>query len=157
MSLQAEFQSLPAPAKSLNKSNLKADNRVNIQVARIPLKVELFNGDLTGGPVPILFSSDRSAAFSGLMEHTDITLEDLAKLNSPFYFMEHLNMEEALTYLAGPARRAKGKIAYPPPPSADQPPAKKQKVTEQPLASSTGEELIYNHTTFIYVIRIVFI
>ena len=77
---------------------------VNIQVARIPLKVELFNGDLAASPVPILFFSDRAVAFNGLMEHADTVLEDLGKLNSRFYFMEHLSMEEALTYLAGPAR-----------------------------------------------------
>jgi len=92
-SLQVEFQSLSAPAKSLNKSNLKADNCVNIQVARIPLKVELFNGDLAAGPVPILFFSDRAGDFKGLMEHADTVLEDLGKLNSRFYFMEHLSME----------------------------------------------------------------
>jgi hypothetical protein len=77
---------------------------VNIQVARIPLKVELFNGGLAASPVPILFFSDRAASFKGLMEHADTALEDLGKLNSRFYFMEHLSMEEALTYLAGPAR-----------------------------------------------------
>jgi hypothetical protein len=38
------------------------------------------------------------------MEHADTALEDLGKLNSRFYFMEHLSMEEALTYLAGPTR-----------------------------------------------------
>jgi hypothetical protein len=138
---------LPTPAKSLNKSNLKADNGVNIQIARIPLKVELFNGDMAGGPVPILFSSDRSAAFTRLMEHADNTLEDLGKLNSRFYFMEHLSMEEALSYLAGPARRAKGEIAFPPP-TADQPPAKRPKVSAQPPASSTGEEF---STTIVFL------
>jgi hypothetical protein len=107
---------LPTRAKSLNKSNLKADNCVNIQVARIPFKVELFNGDLAAGPVPILFSSDRAATINGLMEHADTALEDLGKLNSRFYFMEHLSMEEALTYLADPARKAKGKITYHLPP-----------------------------------------
>jgi hypothetical protein len=138
---------LPTPAKSLNKSNLKADNGVNIQIARIPLKVELFNGDVAGGPVPILFSSDRSAAFTRLMEHADNTLEDLGKLNSRFYFMEHLSMEEALSYLAGPARRANGEIAFPPP-TADQPPAKRPKVSAQPPASSTGEEF---STTIVFL------
>jgi hypothetical protein len=90
--------------KDLLMSRMERTILVNIQVARIPLKVELFNGDLAAGPFPVLFFSDMAAAFNGIVEHADTALEDLGKLNSCFYFMEHLSMEEALTYLASPAR-----------------------------------------------------
>jgi hypothetical protein len=137
VSLQAELQVLPAPAKSLTKSNLKADNCVNVQVARIPLKVEMFDGMIVAGPVPTLFASDQQAASKGLMDNADTTLEDLFKLNGKFVFMEHLTMEGAITYLGGQARKAKGNMAYPKP-TIDQPAAKKQKTAAEPPPSSTG-------------------
>ena len=137
VSLQAELQVLLAPAKSLTKSNLKADNCVSVQVARIPLKVEMFDGTIVAGPVPTLFASDQQAASKGLMDNADTTLEDLFKLNGKFVFMEHLTMEGAITYLGGQARKAKGNMAYPKP-TIDQPAAKKQKTAAEPPPSSTG-------------------
>lgn len=91
--LQMEFQVLP---KSRTKNNLKADNCVSVQVARIPLKVELFDGKDAAGPVPILFASDQAAAFVGLMDNAGATLEDIHKLNSRFIFLDHLTMENAV-------------------------------------------------------------
>jgi len=41
-SLQSEFQMLPAPAKSLSKSNLKADNCVSVQVKNLISTVTFF-------------------------------------------------------------------------------------------------------------------
>ena len=85
------------------------------KLARVPLRADLFNGALVSGPVPILFDADQDADFKGLMEHAGDTLGDLHALNSRFFVMEHLTMAEALTYLQGPAKKAKGKRAFPPP------------------------------------------
>jgi hypothetical protein len=134
-----EFQVLPAPAKSLTKNNLKADNCVSVQVARIPLKVELFDGRDAAGPVPILFASDQAAAFGGLMDNAGATLEDIHKLNSKFLFLEHLTMENAVAYLQGNARKAKGVPAYTLQKGSDNPPAKKAKTATAPARSSSKE------------------
>jgi len=91
----------------------------------VPLRADLFNGTLVSGPVPILFASDQDAAFTGLMENASDTLADLHALNSRFFIMEHLSMAEAITYLQGPARKAKGKRAYPPP--GDEVPTKRKR------------------------------
>jgi hypothetical protein len=134
--LQMEFQVLP---KSRTKNNLKADNCVSVQVARIPLKVELFDGKDAAGPVPILFASDQAAAFVGLMDNAGATLEDIHKLNSRFIFFDHLTMENAVTYLQGNARKAKGVPAYALQKGFDNPTAKKAKTVTAPVRSSSKE------------------
>ncbi len=138
--LQIELQVLPAPAKSLLKPNLKADNCVSVQVVRSPLPTELFDGEMVAGPVPMLFASNPTAAITGLMDNAAGTLEDLLKLNSNFYFMEHLSMADAVVYLQGHAKKARGILAFPPP-GSDQSAAKKIKITRNmpaALGSETG-------------------
>ncbi len=133
--LQMELQVLPAPAKSLLKPNLKADNCVSVQVVTIPLRTELFDGAMVAGPVPTLFATDCSAAITSLMDNAAGTLGDLLELNSNFYIMDHVSMEDAVVYLKGHARKAKGILAFPPPV------AKKIKITRNmpaALRSETG-------------------
>jgi hypothetical protein len=158
--LQMEFQVLPAPAKSLTKNNLKAENCVSVQVARIPLNVELFDGVLAAGPVPTLFAASPGQAFDGLMENANVTLDDVHKLNARFLFMEHLTMESAVIYLQGPAKRAKGVAAYPPPFTADQQASKRQKIgPTQSRSADQGSEtgvlnilltIIFNRTHLVH-------
>jgi len=131
-----EFQVLPAPAKALTKSNLKADNCLSVQVACIPLCVELFDGEVVADPVPTLFAADLGAVFGGLMDNAAETLGDIYRLNSRFLYLEHVSMEDAVKYLQGPARRAKGVIAFPEPSLfPHQPAAKKPKTPISPVLS----------------------
>jgi len=112
-------------------------------VARLALKTELFNNITVSGPVPILFASDQDAAFTGLMENSADTVGDLHKLSSRFLVMEHLSMDDAASYLLGPAKKAKGISAFPPPEILEQPSAKKRKTQAAPApqtpASSSGK------------------
>jgi hypothetical protein len=75
-----------------------------------------------------LFASDQDAAFQGLMDHADDTLTDLHTLNARFFIMEHLSMADAIAYLQGPARKAKGKRAFPAPGEVPTP-RKKRRIT----------------------------
>jgi len=118
-------------------------------VARVPLKVELFDGQLAAGPVPTLFASDQNEAFEGLMANASETLLDVHKLNSRFLFMEHLTMEEAVLYLQGPAKKAKGAQAFPPPP---QPPSNKKRKMDAAPDVSTGTCKIFSSNMIDYVI-----
>jgi len=136
--LQAELQTLPARAKYLTKANLKSDNSVSIQVARIPLRAELFDGTDAAGPIPTLFAADRDSAFTNLMVNLTEVLEGVNNLNGRFLYMEHLTMEEAAKYLQGPARRAKGTPAFTPNPVSRPPPAKKYKNAGGPAAPPTA-------------------
>jgi hypothetical protein len=144
-SLQAELQVLPTAARALNKANLRCENCVSVQVARIPLQVDMFDGMEAAGPIPTLFATDRSAAFAALMENLSGTLEDLAKINSRFLFMEHLTMADAAAYLQGQAKKAKGAPAFQPKSDGQPPRPKRPKTASGPVAhdfpgtSSTGK------------------
>jgi len=122
-----------------------------MQVARVLLHTELFDNVSVSGPVPLLFSSDQSAAFEGLMKHSELTLQDLHKLNSRFFLMEHLSMEDAFTYLQGPAKKAKGRPAFPPPTPEEEPSNKKRKPsasTPKAPASSSGNNFSFHYCLF---------
>ena len=142
--LQAELQMLPIAAKHLTKANLKSDNAVSVQLARIPLRVEMFDGTDAAGPIPTLFAADRDSAFHNLMNNLQEVLEGVNNLNQRFLFMEHLTRDEAVKYLQGQAKKAKGVPAFKPH-SGCPPPSKKTKTANIPAAppantaaSSTG-------------------
>jgi hypothetical protein len=147
--LQAELQMLPVAAKYLTKANLKADNAVSVQLARIPLRVEMFDGVDAAGPIPTLFAADRDSAFQNLMNNLQEVLEGVNNLNQRFLYMEHLSLDEATKYLQGQAKKAKGIPAFKPHGDC-LPPAKKTKSAGAPAAppantaaSSTGTNLMF--------------
>jgi len=146
VSLQMEFQVLPAPAKSLTKSNLRVDNCVSVQLARTPLRVDLFDGKVAAGPVPTLFAANQDVAFTGLMNNAEVTLVDLMKMNARFLFLEHISLGDAIIYLQGHAKKAKGIPAFPAPKQSGAPLSKKPRTEEATIsnqqASETGELLL---------------
>jgi hypothetical protein len=99
---------LPVAAKHLSKANLKSDNAVSVQLARIPLQMEMFNGTDAAGPIPTLFTADGDSAFHNLMNNLQEVQEGIIYLTQCFLFMEHLTMDEAIKYLQGQAKKAKG-------------------------------------------------
>ncbi len=142
--LQAELQMLPVASKHLTKANLKADNAVSVQLARIPLRVEMFDGTDAAGPIPTLFAADRDSAFHNLMNNLQEVLDGVNNLNQRFLYMENLSLDDAVKYLQGQAKKAKGTPAFKPN-SGCPPPAKKNKTAGGPAAppantaaSSTG-------------------
>jgi len=112
-SLQLELQMLPAPARLLNKQNLKQDNAVSVLLAVFPINTDMFDGDDVAGPVPIFFVADRYAALASLAADHSGLLEDIRAINEKFLMMEHLTLPEALTYMLGRHRAAKGAPAFP--------------------------------------------
>jgi len=126
ISLQAELQVLPAGAKHLTKANLRAENCVSVQIARIPLRVEMFDGVDAAGPIPTLFAADKNSAFNNLMQNLAEVLEGVNNLNSKFLFMEHIGLADAMKYLQGPAKKAKGVRAFKPKPETYPPPRQEE-------------------------------
>jgi hypothetical protein len=152
-SLQAELQALPTAARALSKSNLKCDNCVSVQIARIPLRVEMFDGAEVAGPIPTLFAPHRASAFTGLMENLSDALQDVLHLNQAFLYMEHLSLEDAVAYLQGPAKKAKGYPAFRLQSSDPPPSSKKTKLAVEAAcrdsigASSTGKFSFTSHVS----------
>jgi hypothetical protein len=147
ITLQAELQALPTAARALTKRNLRSDNCVIVQIARIPLRVDMFDGMEATSPVPSLFAPNRVAAFTGLMKNLSEALHDVLHLNQTFLFMEHVTLEDAAIYLQGQARRAKGIAAFQPKSLVHPPSSKKPKLAgslpsrSSIVTSSTGKTL----------------
>jgi hypothetical protein len=128
ITLQAELQALPTAARALTKTNLRSDNCVTVQIAIIPLRVDMFDGVEAAGPIPTLFAPNRVAAFTALMVNSPDALHDVMQLNQSFLFIEHVPMEDAVIYLQGQAKRAKGISAFQPKSLGQLPSSKKPKL-----------------------------
>jgi len=104
--LVLELQLLPAPARLLNKQNLRQDNAISVLLKAFKLRCELFTGSRICGPVPLLFVPDRQAAALQL-DPAGLTL-DIKSLNEKFLAMEHMSLSDAVSYMQGRHRAAKG-------------------------------------------------
>lgn len=108
-SLQLELQSLPTQARFLTKPNLKADNCVSVLIVKFAVNADLFDGISHAGPVPIIFTPDRTATAAALAAFPASLHDDISAVNNHFLTMEHLTLTEAVAYLQkGKARRAMG-------------------------------------------------
>jgi hypothetical protein len=76
--------------------------------------MEMFNGTDAAGPIPSLFTADRISAFHNMMNNLQEVMEGVNNLTQCFLFMEHLTMDEAIKYLQGQAKKAKGVLALKP-------------------------------------------
>jgi len=79
----------------------------------IPLRVELFDGQVARGPVPLFFSTQGDDALAYLTDNPDAVLEDIMEVNDRILCMEQLTLEEALAYLKKRTRAARGFPAFP--------------------------------------------
>jgi hypothetical protein len=109
-----ELQALPVPPKLLNKQNLKTDNVVSVLLCPIHLDMEVFpdDGRAPLGPLPRLFTEDRSGLRDYLQSDCIGLLEDICAINNKILIMEHLSVLEAVTYLQSRHRAAKGSPAF---------------------------------------------
>jgi hypothetical protein len=137
--LQLEVQSLPMQARYLTKAALKRDNCVSVLQGFFPLHADMFAGSNPGGPIPLFFAPDRNATLGRILNNPDQLRDDIATLNSIFFRMEHMTVEEAHTYLQGKARAAKGKQLFPP---FMGPPSKRAR-TAQASYAETGINIYY--------------
>jgi len=109
-----EIQSLPSASSNINKKYFSGDNAVSILLGSFPLNADLFDGSFASGFVPIFFSETPAAAQSFLNKNPDVAKEAIQAINSRLLHMEHLSMDEAVSYLqARRGRMAKGAAAFP--------------------------------------------
>ena len=75
-----------------------------IHINTWPLSATLFNGEVAGGVVPVLFATDEAAAL-------DSITSDLAKahwdVNKVFFISESINLKEALALIKKPRYKIK--------------------------------------------------
>jgi hypothetical protein len=144
--LVLELQLLPAPARLLNKQNLKQDNAVSVLLKAFKLRTEMFQSGPISGPVPLLFAPDRPTAHASLhLDSTGLQM-DLRTLNERFLVMEHMALADAVAYMQGRHRAAKGTPVFlANAPAA--PPAKRAR-TLPAADSSPGSFSPYHHFNF---------
>jgi len=135
--IRLELQCLPTQAKYLNRAHLKGDNSVYMSMGAIPLRVELFDGQVARGPVPLFFSTQGDDALAYLTDNPDAVLEDIMEVNDRILCMEQLTLEEALTYLKKRTRAARGFPAFP----MDKRPKNKRARIETPVNTESGTVL----------------
>jgi len=152
--LVLELQLLPAPAKLLGKQNLRQDNAVSVLLKAFKLRAEMFTGGRMCGPVPLLFVPDRQAACAALQLEPAGLTEDIRALNEKFLAMEHMRLAEAVSYMQGRHRAAKGTPVF----TATGPaaaPAKRARVQAAEGSSpgtSTNLKTLHNSTYPYYLI-----
>jgi len=137
--LTLELQLLPVPARMLNKQNLRQDNAVSVLLKSFRIRSTMFSSDDVRGPVPLLFAPDREAAAAALQTDARGVLADIRLLNERILCTEHLSLQEAVAYMQGRHRVAKGYPVFPctAPPAA---PPKRPRI-QAPEDSSTGTYL----------------
>jgi hypothetical protein len=110
--MQFELQHLPVPPKLLNKQNLKQDNAVSVLLLDILAKMYMFQDPLVAGPVPHLFAEDTNECYNELQGDVSGLLDDIRTINKKFLVMEHMTLQEAVQYMAGRHRAARGTAAF---------------------------------------------
>lgn len=91
--LELQLQALPLPAELLTgKPVLREDDIAVVALRTWPIRVEMFNGFLSG-PVPIIFANDIEATRTVLEQNQDEFFEELNGLmnRSQFLFLFKFN------------------------------------------------------------------
>jgi len=132
--IRLELQCLPTQAKYLNRAHLKGENSVYMSMGAIPLKVDLFDGQVARGPVPLFFSAHCDEALDYLTSNPDAVLEDVMEVNDRILCMEQLTLEEAQAYLRKRSRAARGFPAFP----MEKRPKPKRARIDPPAAAESG-------------------
>ena len=78
------------------------DNVPTIHLETWPVNATLFEGDIAGGPVPTLFSSDVEAASDAISKEVAKAHWDVNKLAKVFIAAESVTLKEALGIIKKP-------------------------------------------------------
>ena len=73
-----------------------------IHINTWPLSATLFNGEVAGGVVPVLFATDEAAALDSITSDLAKAHWDVNKLNKVFFISESINLKEALALIKKP-------------------------------------------------------
>ena len=70
-----------------------------IHINTWPLSATLFDGEVAGGVVPVLFATDEAAALDSISSDLAKAHWDVNKLNKVFFISESINLKEALALI----------------------------------------------------------
>ena len=73
-----------------------------IDINTWPLSATLFDGEVAGGVVPVLFATDEAAALDSISSDLAKAHWDVNKLNKVFFISESINLKEALALIKKP-------------------------------------------------------
>ena len=73
-----------------------------IHINTWPLSATLFDGEVAGGVVPVLFATDEAAALDSISSDLAKAHWDVNKLNKVFFILESINLKEALALIKKP-------------------------------------------------------
>lgn len=73
-----------------------------IHINTWPLSATLFDGEVAGGVVPVLFATDEAAALDSITSDLAKAHWDVNKLNKVFFISESINLKEALALIKKP-------------------------------------------------------
>ena len=73
-----------------------------IHINTWPLSATLFDGEVAGGVVPVLFVTDEAAALDSITSDLAKAHWDVNKLNKVFFISESINLKEALALIKKP-------------------------------------------------------
>ena len=73
-----------------------------IHINTWPLSATLFDGEVAGGVVPVLFATDEAAALDSITSDLAKAHWDVNKLNKVFFISESINLKEALDLIKKP-------------------------------------------------------
>ena len=73
-----------------------------IHINTWPLSATLFDGEVAGGVVPVLFATDEAAALDSITSDLAKAHWDVNKLNKVFFISESINLKEVLALIKKP-------------------------------------------------------
>ena len=73
-----------------------------IHINTWPLSATLFDEEVAGGVVPVLFATDEAAALDSITSDPAKAHWDVNKLNKVFFISESINLKEALALIKKP-------------------------------------------------------
>jgi len=78
------------------------DNIPTVCLGSWPLKATLFDGEVIGGPVPLLFGADPEAAKTSLLADPAKTQKDVVKINRSILAWEYVLLKDSIAVVKKP-------------------------------------------------------
>ena len=79
-----------------------SDNIPTIRLGTWPLNASMFDGEVTAGPCPVLFSTDIEASTVALAADISKSHYDLQRLSKAFFCHEDVTLKDALAVVKKP-------------------------------------------------------
>ena len=79
-----------------------SDNLATMQLARWPLEASLFDGELSAGPVPSLYSVEPDKTEAAIKDNVLKAHWDLNKIAKAFFMAENLTRNAAFEFIKKP-------------------------------------------------------